>query len=881
MRNLFTNLGGTERTSSGMQSVCGCGEEHDQKRHFQCDSTEPTGSVEIRERKILVDGEPKMLLAGEVHYFRLAPEDWLDRLDKLQANGLDTVSTYIPWVWHELDDGTVDLDGRTHPQRNLVAFLELCASRGFKVIARPGPFIMAEVKNEGIPYRLYAEPFVQPTTWNGAKVPTRTLDYLAPDFLEAVRGWYGEVMPVIASHLHTRGGSIIAVQLDNEIGMLSWVSNSPELTDVTCEDMRTWSRNRYGDDVASQRMGVDVTDGGAWAENLRSPPDASLPLHQDLGLYSRDRIRRYVKVLRQYAEDNGVSDVLFLINIHGTGGGRGRTYPIGVSQLHQSYEGQAGMTSGSDYYLGDLTVTNVGDLYFCNAFTLSVNGVDQPLTALEFEAGDGNYGDDLGILYTPESIELKTRLCVAQGNRLLNYYLQAGGENPRINDVGDGTARLAFTGQRHGFAAPVSPEGHLNSTYTAITRVVKTIRGVEQILATSTEESDDFAVGFVPDHYMSEYHAPNSAQRTAQIADLERFRGFGPRDVLSRALLLNGYSFPAVNLQTAVPKAKGIVLSTGRTLGREVQQRLAAFVEQGGKLLLVGLLPDQDHDGAPCTVLADALGLKSAGIVEDTMTPKGQYWPSVSAEGWAAPRPEVRVGIAQLLSSSTDAPLRTLLREIASGQPCAVQVSAGHGEAIVMGCDYPADLDLYRAFLSALGIEPRWQLDADRPGVVLTSTLSPAGERLLHAINVAPYKVTFKLKHFGKPVLKGKRLTLQARSGVILPMGLVTTGSVMIPSQTPASRKGIVERTRAVEIADVSGVLILGTLVLESSAEIVRHNRSVIVVQPTQEEEDLVILETDDQVRCTKGKVTRKGSLVHVVMKRSRHGGKPVTIQLS
>jgi hypothetical protein len=164
---------------------------------------------------------------------------------------------------------------------------------------------------------------------------------------------------------------------------------------------------------------------------------------------------------------------------------------------------------------------------------------------------------------------------------------------------------------------------------------------------------------------------------------------------------------------------------------------------------------------------------------------------------------------------------------------------------------------------------------------VLTSTLSPAGERLLHAINVAPYKVTFKLKHFGKPVLKGKRLTLQARSGVILPMGLVTTGSVMIPSQTPASRKGIVERTRAVEIADVSGVLILGTLVLESSAEIVRHNRSVIVVQPTQEEEDLVILETDDQVRCTKGKVTRKGSLVHVVMKRSRHGGKPVTIQLS
>jgi beta-galactosidase len=345
--------------------------------------------------------------------------------------------------------------------------------------------------------------------------------------------------------------------------------------------------------------------------------------------------------------------------------------------------------------------------------------------------------------------------------------------------------------------------------------------------------------------------------------------------------VLNGFSFPAVNLQDCDPSAKGVVLATGRTLGRDVQERLAGFVEQGGKLLLVGLLPDQDHDGAPCTVLADALGLKSAGIVEDTMTPKGQYWPSVAAEDWAAPRPEVRVGIAQLLSSSTDAPMRILLREIGTGKPCAVQVSAGSGEAIVLGCDYPADLDLYRSFLSVLGIEPRWHLDADQPGVVLTSTLSPAGERLLHAINVAPYKVTFKLKHFGKPVLKGRRLTLQARSGVILPMGLLTKGSLMIPSQNPPSKKGIVEKTRAVQIEDVSGVLILGTLVLESSAEIVRHNRSMIVVQPTQEEEDLVILETDDKVRCAKGKITRKGSIVHIAMKRSRHGGKPVAIYLS
>jgi hypothetical protein len=66
--------------------------------------------------------------------------------------------------------------------------------------------------------------------------------------------------------------------------------------------------------------------------------------------------------------------------------------------------------------------------------------------------------------------------------------------------------------------------------------------------------------------------------------------------------------------------------------------------------------------------------------------------------------------------------------------------------------------------------------------------------------------------------------------------------------------------------------------VLESTAEILRHSRGGILFQPTQEEEDVILLETDDKVRCTKGKVTREGSNVRIVMKRSRHRGKPVAV---
>ena len=118
------------------------------------------------------------------------------------------------------------------------------------------------------------------------------------------------------------------------------------------------------------------------------------------------------------------------------------------------------MTAGSDLYLGDLTVENVPDLYVANAFGAAVQGEDQPLTSLEFEAGTGDYGEDLSRLIAPESVELKTRLCLAQGNRLINIYLFAGGHNPHLEaPVHDGNDRIAFTGERHGFAAPVDPEG--------------------------------------------------------------------------------------------------------------------------------------------------------------------------------------------------------------------------------------------------------------------------------------------------------------------------------------------------------------------------------------------------------------------------------------
>ena len=40
-----------------------------------------------------LNGQPIRILSGSIHYFRVVPEYWRDRLLKLKAMGLNTVQT--------------------------------------------------------------------------------------------------------------------------------------------------------------------------------------------------------------------------------------------------------------------------------------------------------------------------------------------------------------------------------------------------------------------------------------------------------------------------------------------------------------------------------------------------------------------------------------------------------------------------------------------------------------------------------------------------------------------------------------------------------------------------------------------------------------------
>jgi beta-galactosidase len=211
-------------------------------------------------------------------------------------------------------------------------------------------------------------------------------------------------------------------------------------------------------------------------------------------------------------------------------------------------------------------------------------------------------------------------------------------------------------------------------------------------------------------------------------------------------------------------------------LGRAVQERLAAFVRAGGRLLLHGVLPVLDDDGRPCTVLTDALGLAPGSRVEGTP----HHFPSVRATAWAGEQPEVRVGVLQHLEATGSTDVETLVADVADGSAVAVRVQVpGGGAALVLACDYPCHLDLWRSLLGRLDVRRRVVTSGDVPGLVVATTADASGQRLLHVLNVAPMPQTFTVDLDGVPLTDGTPVHLPARAGLMLPVDVRLEGGVL------------------------------------------------------------------------------------------------------
>jgi beta-galactosidase len=166
------------------------------------DATESTmPSFTIGDTDFLLDGQPFRVLSGALHYFRVHPDLWADRIHKARLMGLNTIETYVAWNAHARRPGEFDTDG----QLDLRRFLELVAAEGMYAIVRPGPYICAEWDNGGLPGWLFTDPEV-----GVRRAETR--------FIAAVGNYFDRLLPIIRPLQIENGGPVILVQVENEYG---------------------------------------------------------------------------------------------------------------------------------------------------------------------------------------------------------------------------------------------------------------------------------------------------------------------------------------------------------------------------------------------------------------------------------------------------------------------------------------------------------------------------------------------------------------------------------------------------------------------------------------------------------------------------------------
>jgi beta-galactosidase len=157
--------------------------------------------LSVSGEQFLLDGKPFQIVSGAIHYFRIHPDQWRDRLERLKALGLNTVETYVAWNFHQPKPGRADFTG----WRDLPAFIRTAGDLGLNVIVRPSPYICAEWEFGGLPAWLLAD----------RNLELRCAD---PAYLEAVDAWYDQLIPRLAPLEAQHGGPIIAVQIENEYG---------------------------------------------------------------------------------------------------------------------------------------------------------------------------------------------------------------------------------------------------------------------------------------------------------------------------------------------------------------------------------------------------------------------------------------------------------------------------------------------------------------------------------------------------------------------------------------------------------------------------------------------------------------------------------------
>jgi beta-galactosidase len=700
--------------------------------------------IEIKNGSFIISGKPEIIHAAEFHYFRIPADQWESRLKLLKQTGFNTLATYIPWLWHEIKEGEFDFDGKTHPMRNLSGFLDLASQLGLWIIARPGPYIMAETINEGIPKWVFSSyPEVCVIDQKGDHL--HYLSYLHPQSKRLIQAWYKAVFQVLSPRQIDRSGQIIMIQLDNEIGMIAWVRNMIDLNPDNLERFTEFLKMTEKHEFST-----------AWVSEKLCNPDAENGRHilKTYSRYYREVISNYAQRLWEIAKGYGMT-VLPVINIHGFGD-QGRSFPIGLSQLFKAIRIE-GMVCATDVYPLHIGEDNFHQLLLVNEMTKALQNKDQALFSIEFEAG-GN-GDFSGS--QSSMTDLHTRLCLSSGMKAINHYLFMDGENcPEISP-----------NKRHDWGHPVRKDGTFRSHYYRYPKLASMISAYGQALI-KAQPVTMTTIGFQIDDYMTEYS--NQIVRT-ENETLRHFRNAIQFDGMARFCAIEHLNFDAIEVQSGTLDPKDIPslwMMIHDSCPRDVQQKLVQYVHQGGKLILIGHIPIMDENLDPCMILKDALTVRHIDQPKTDMIDAFEFT-------------DIPVSLIQCVQGDFDHVFaQTKDREIVG-----FVKHFGQGSVVFLGAAVPTntldDLAVYRQICRLVHLKPALE---SFDWIDVREMTGPLGKFIcLNNYSDDPWMDLITRK--GKDLFNHHPIVIPARSGLVLPLDVMILPDLKLTYSTVELRE--------------------------------------------------------------------------------------------